>query len=142
MVSKEKEKEVQILFEVDGRKFEAVGYIYKNATYYGFVGKYTLKDEPRVTATEMFYRVKNHKKTIVDDTDLNFLFRHIYQLPVKLRKFILLTDHKDVRQDGYWERLCVAWSKDSNRWTKRWCGANATTEERFSPIPLVLCRVP
>lgn len=93
--------QIRIRFEVDGRQYEAVGFL-RNT-------------ELNISGEEMFNRVPD----AIGEEDWSFLLlQHMDKLPAVLRWYALATNRKDEAGPGF--RSVLRWIWGGNSWCDRW----------------------
>ena len=73
-------KDIRILFQIDDRRYEAVG----------FLGK----DERSVSGDEMVSRTADKNNSIIGEEDAMFINEHRHLLPTNLNKYHLVTNQR------------------------------------------------
>lgn len=105
-------KDIRIPFEVDGRRYEAVGFLNK--------------DEQLVSGEDMLSRTANPSCNIIGEDDAVFIDERLNLLPENLRKFHLVTNQRrpdsprnimifcchDGMWRKFWSHLDCAWRED------------------------------
>lgn len=95
-------KDIRILFTVEGRHYEAVGFLSEG--------------EPPVGGDEMFSRTAAENGGAVGEGDEAFLSEHRDRLPESLRPYWLVTN----RRNPDYPRYVSCFGRSGNRWCQGW----------------------
>ena len=95
-------KNIRIQFEVDGRHFEAVGFLNDG--------------ERSVTGDDMLERAARENGGAIDDEDETFLSERRAQIPKELQRYGLVTNRRNPR----FPRDVVCFGFDGDGWYEYW----------------------
>ena len=93
-------KDIRILFEVGGRRFEAVGFLEEG-------------EQQRVSGSTMLERTSKENGGAIQKEDAEHILHLLDQLPTELEMYRLMTDH------GFWDDA-MHFANNGLKWNARY----------------------
>lgn len=118
-VHKKIHKEIRIVFTVDGRSFNAVGFLEEG--------------EPSVEGKIMLDRVAGERGGVIGEEDEDFLYKRAGKLPKELQEYHLVMGR---RFPGHQQYISCHYFDGKGGWRRDWYNLNRQWDNFF----LVVCR--